>query len=110
LDEVEKAYESTKAMGDADREALSKQTKTDCMADIWTIFKHDWEYINPDTRRTEVGHWCTVCQNAGVVRKICFFLGSITTLRTHIARKPGHVKIYKEHCQKLGITVNEHVL
>lgn len=109
-DEAEEAYASTKAMGDADRKALSKQTKTDRTADIRTIFKHDREHINPDTGNLEDGHLCTICQTAGVLRKNCFFLGSITTLRTHISRNPGHIKVYTERCQKLGIAINPRVL
>ena len=36
-------------------------------------------------------------------RKDCFFTGSVSTLRTHISRRKGHVKVYVERCEALGI-------
>jgi hypothetical protein len=36
-------------------------------------------------------------------RRECFFTGSVSTLRTHISRRKGHVKVYLERCAALGI-------
>ncbi|KAF8805039.1 hypothetical protein BYT27DRAFT_7213457 [Phlegmacium glaucopus] len=105
----EEAYTDTKVMGDTDREALANRPKSDRTADIRTIFKRDKEYVNPETGATEDGHWCTLCQDAGIRIRSCFFLGSVTFLRNHIACNAGHVKIYTERCKKLGIVTNERV-
>ena len=77
--------------------------KSDRTADIRTIFKHDKGHVNPDTGATEDGYWCTLCQSAffslyyfalclmslvrdgGIRMHSCFFLGSVTSLHTHIA-------------------------
>jgi hypothetical protein len=38
-----------------------------------------------------------------VEQRDCFFTGSSSSLRTHIARRKGHVKVYIERCAALGI-------
>jgi hypothetical protein len=48
-----------------------------------------------------------VCRNAGLPLKQSFFKGNITTLRTHISRKPKtHFLIYKAKCDRLEIPIN----
>lgn len=107
---VEEAYRTTKAMGDADRQFLSERQKITRTADIRTIFKLDKNRMNPDTGKIEEGNWCTVCRSAGVAKKNCFFTGSISTLRTHIARNADHVKIYMARCKELNVTTNHRAL
>lgn len=103
---IEESYRTTKAMGDADRQFLGERRKIMCTADIRTIFKLDKNRMNPDTGKIEEGNWCTVCQSAGIIKKNCFFTGGISTLRTHIARNPDHVKLYMMRCNKLNVIAN----
>ncbi|KAF5380029.1 hypothetical protein D9615_006171 [Tricholomella constricta] len=109
MEDLEQRHALTKAMGDADREALGSRRKEDRTADVRTIFTRE-KRINPDTQEEEYGSWCTVCRAAGVTAKHCFFKGSVTSLRNHIARNPDHVKLYIERCQKLGLLFNDRVL
>jgi hypothetical protein len=73
-------YESLKAMADADNQvhphslphfiidlpfkfqAVTSRPQAKRMADVQIIFTREKEYINPDTRKTLDGHWCTVCR------------------------------------------------
>ncbi|KAF8803446.1 hypothetical protein BYT27DRAFT_7214747 [Phlegmacium glaucopus] len=103
------AYTATKVMGNINHEALANCPKSDRTANIRTIFKCNKEHVNSETGVTEDGHWCTLCQDAGIQMRSCFFLGSVTSLRNYIARNAGHVKIYTEQCKKLGIVTNERV-
>ncbi|KAN0113659.1 hypothetical protein V8E52_007458, partial [Russula decolorans] len=61
-EEADIGYTSTKAMGDADREESGRHVKTDCTADIRTIFNKEDEHVNPHTGAKEEGHICKVCR------------------------------------------------
>ncbi|KAG1811121.1 uncharacterized protein BJ212DRAFT_1278098, partial [Suillus subaureus] len=83
--------------------------------DVHTIFVKKNDYVDPHTGLVESGHMCTVCQKNGVATRQCFFKGSMSTLCTHISRQVfhikyrhrDHIKVYQEHCKKLGIPLNE---
>ncbi|KIM78165.1 hypothetical protein PILCRDRAFT_11388 [Piloderma croceum F 1598] len=82
----------------------SKVSKVEHTADMCTIFKLDDQCTNPDTGSIERGHWCTVCKKALVEP-------SVSSLKAyphcdHTSPK----KIYKEHCTKLGISMNARAL
>jgi hypothetical protein len=84
----------------------SKDART---ADVRTIFMKT-DYIQPGTGKKVIGHCCLVCKyvlipnlNAfcnivtdvltrrnGASAKVCFFSGSMSSLRTHIARYGIH--------------------
>ncbi|KAJ8457093.1 hypothetical protein ONZ45_g18454 [Pleurotus djamor] len=106
--DAEALYASAKAMADADRKmAKESRSKQERSADIRTIFKADEKRVNPDTGKEQTGYWCKVClKNNAILKKDCFFTGSISTLRTHISRRSDHVKIYKDKCAELGIATN----
>lgn len=36
--------------------------KSDRTADIRTIYQPEKHRLNPDTKKTESGHWCTICR------------------------------------------------
>ncbi|KAL0958654.1 hypothetical protein HGRIS_014979 [Hohenbuehelia grisea] len=102
----EAAYATTKAMGDADRADADQRPKQERTADVRTIFRRDENRINPDTGKVESGHWCSICEQKNLAKKFCFFTGSISTLRTHIARNKDHVAEYMKRCAELGIPTN----
>ena len=72
-------YEALTAMADADNQvcstchsflilfsfplqAITFRTREERTADVRVIFRRDKEYVHPDTGKTLVGHWCTVCR------------------------------------------------
>ncbi|KAG1875360.1 hypothetical protein C8R48DRAFT_669625 [Suillus tomentosus] len=85
-DDTEEAYQKTKSLGDADRQARQTSRRTDRTADLQTIFTEEKGHLNPDTRTPGDGWWCNICKDAGLPAHQSFFQGSISTRRTHISR------------------------
>ncbi|KAF8261946.1 hypothetical protein EI94DRAFT_1705161 [Lactarius quietus] len=80
-------YESIKAMADADNAAATFKPPGERTADVCVIFHRDKEYVDPSTGKTVDGNWCLICRdNPSVKNTSAFFVGGISTLRTHIAR------------------------
>ncbi|KAG0705806.1 hypothetical protein DFH29DRAFT_846984 [Suillus ampliporus] len=61
-DTAETSYVTTKAMGDADREAGTTRLKRERTADICTIFAKKDGHLDPHTGLLESGHVCTICE------------------------------------------------
>ena len=40
----------------------------------------------------------------------CFFKGSISTRRTHIARNPSHFPLYRDRCNSRGIKMHDRAI
>ncbi|KAF8271635.1 hypothetical protein EI94DRAFT_1784145, partial [Lactarius quietus] len=99
-------YEAIKAMADADNEAATFKPPGERTADVRVIFRRDKEYIDPDTGKTIEGNWCMLCRgNPSVKKSSCFFVGGVSTLRTHIARY--HAQLYRKRC--LALKIKPHV-
>ncbi|KAG1798503.1 uncharacterized protein HD556DRAFT_1305965 [Suillus plorans] len=109
--EAEEAYQQIKAFGDADRDVRKSLKKDERTADLWMIFTEEKGHKNTHTGESEDGWWCNVCKEANVPLQNCFFKGSISTRRTHIARNPNcHFPIYKSRCEEKGIIMHERAI
>ncbi|THU87903.1 hypothetical protein K435DRAFT_866833 [Dendrothele bispora CBS 962.96] len=96
-------YEKMKAIGVNDAAVIiSKASRTQ---DIYLVFEK-MDFASPDTNVTQVGHMCNICRKKQLPVKSCFFTGSVTSLRRHIARNRDHYAVYKDLCEKGGITMN----
>ncbi|KAJ7442055.1 hypothetical protein B0H11DRAFT_2251687 [Mycena galericulata] len=104
-EDVDAAYEHTKALGDADRAAMKSRPKADLTKDIHPLFKAG-EMLDPDTGKVIKGHWCLLCQKDGVPKKKCFLLGNVSSRRTHISRNPSHFAVYKRMCEKNSVPIH----
>ncbi|KAG6822393.1 hypothetical protein H0H92_014074 [Tricholoma furcatifolium] len=104
-------YEDLKRMADNDHQAMHFKSKSDATADLRTIFSQDKEYKNPTTGKIQNGYWCKIClQDKSIPRNVCFFTGSTSSLRMHIARNSSHVEIYLERCSAVGVEPNARAL
>ncbi|KAJ7075640.1 hypothetical protein B0H15DRAFT_791554 [Mycena belliarum] len=104
-------YESFKAMGDADHEhAITKTPRIDATADIRTVFQRVKDNKNARTGKLEDGAICLVCTRKGMQAAACFLTGSVSTLRSHIARHEDHFKVYKARCEELKIEMHERAI
>ncbi|KAG2749562.1 hypothetical protein P692DRAFT_20708651, partial [Suillus brevipes Sb2] len=83
--DAEEAYQQIKAFGDSDRDARKCLKKDERTADLRTIFTEEKGHKNVHTGKSEDGWWCNVCKDANLPVQHCFFKGSISTRRTHIA-------------------------
>ncbi|KAG1851982.1 hypothetical protein C8R48DRAFT_676238 [Suillus tomentosus] len=121
--EAEEAYQQIKAFGDADRDVRKSLKKDERTADLRLIFTEEKGHKNTHTGESEDGWWCNVCKEANVLTCLpshreanvplqnCFFKGSISTRRTHIARNPNcHFPIYKSRCEEKGIIMHERAI
>jgi hypothetical protein len=106
--------------------------KDERMADLRMIFTEEKGHKNAHTGESEDGWWCNVCKcvllfpvfesvflltcllshrEANLPLQNCFFKGSISTRRTHIARNPNcHFPIYKSRCEEKGIIMHERAI
>ncbi|KAF5336641.1 hypothetical protein D9758_015942 [Tetrapyrgos nigripes] len=82
--------------------ALSKASRTQ---DVYLIFEKA-EHTNPDTNVTQSGHICGICRRKQLPAKTYFMTGSVTSLRKHIARNKDHFAVYKDLCEKKGVSMN----
>jgi len=87
-DDGNEAYQRTKEFGDKDRDDFKglRLKKDERSADLTTIFSPKSIHINPHTQEREYGWWCEICKANNVPIQQCFFKGSISSRRTHIAR------------------------
>ncbi|KAG2758103.1 hypothetical protein P692DRAFT_20867005 [Suillus brevipes Sb2] len=109
--EKEEAYQQMKKFGDQDREERKSLRKDERSADLTTVFTFEKGRLNPHTQELENGWWCEVCKANDVVLHQCFFKGSVSTQRTHIAHNPKcHFPIYKERCAQRGITMHDRAI
>jgi hypothetical protein len=103
----EEAYQKTKALGDADRAVRKALKKDERSSDLRTVFVQEKGRINPNTKMKEDGWWCQICKDAGEPAHTCFFKGSVSTLRTHIARNAKcHYPIYIQRCKERGVAIH----
>ncbi|KAJ6568649.1 hypothetical protein B0H19DRAFT_1231887 [Mycena capillaripes] len=90
-------YHSIRAMADADHaQVVAKNLGPDSTADIRTVFTRMKGQKDPKTGKLEDGSECKICVGNG--REKTFLIGSVTTLRYHIARNKGHYEVYKARC------------
>lgn len=109
--EAEEAYQQIKAFGDADRDVRKSLKKDERTADLRMIFTEEKGHKNAHTGESEDGWWCNICKEADLPLQNCFFKGSISTRRTHIARNPNcHFPIYKSRCEEKGIIMHERAI
>ncbi|KAF5340528.1 hypothetical protein D9758_015833 [Tetrapyrgos nigripes] len=80
-------------------------TQSGHICGIYLIFEKA-EHTNPDTNVTQSGHICGICRRKQLPTKTCFLTGSVTSLRKHIARNKDHFTVYKDLCEKKGVTMN----
>ncbi|KAF7333887.1 hypothetical protein MSAN_02401300 [Mycena sanguinolenta] len=107
--DVDEEYQKFKAMGDADHaHATTKSARIDSTADVRTIFKRVDCEKNPDTGAIvrKAGAICLVCTKKGLKADVCFLTGSVSTLRSHIARHDDHFQTYRARCEKLDIPMH----
>ncbi|KAF7372957.1 hypothetical protein MSAN_00502900 [Mycena sanguinolenta] len=111
--DVDEEYQKFKAMGDADHaHATTKSARIDSTADVRTIFKRVECEKNSDTGAIvrKAGAICLVCTKKGLKADVCFLTGSVSTLRSHIARHDDHFQTYRERCAKLDIPMHPHAI
>ncbi|KAK7025717.1 HAT family dimerization domain-containing protein [Favolaschia claudopus] len=98
-DDVNEAYERTKALGDADRAAMRPRPKAELTKDIEPIYEES-ELKDSDTGVVTKGYWCRLCKKDKVATKKCFFTGNVSARRTHISRNSNHFEVYKQLCEE----------
>ncbi|KAF8445582.1 hypothetical protein L210DRAFT_3501531 [Boletus edulis BED1] len=77
----------------------AQKAKRERIADVQTIFKPG-ELIDPDTKRKDK-------EQKGSLAKQAFLKGSVTFLRSHIARHKDHVLAYKSRCAAVGRLIHD---
>jgi hypothetical protein len=126
----EEAYERTKVFGDKDREDHKHKKKEERSGDLKVVFTQEKGRINPHTQEPEDGWWCEICRYVftftlnvthitnfvnsranDVPTNQCFFKGSVSTRRTHIARNAKcHFPIYRDRCKERGIKMHDRAI
>lgn len=128
-EEAEEAYERTKVFGDKDREDRKHKKKEERSGDLKVVFTQEKGRINPHTQEPEDGWWCEICRyvftftlNVTRITNVnlrandvptnhCFFKGSVSTRRTHIARNAKcHFPIYRDRCNERGIKMHDRAI
>ncbi|THG95548.1 hypothetical protein EW026_g6127 [Hermanssonia centrifuga] len=73
--------------------------------DVCTIFKPDIRVLENGNK--EKGHWCRVCWDQGAKMENTWFMGGVSSLRTHIKRKwLTHGGTYIAKCKAWGLMPN----